>query len=194
MMTSHRQALRAEYRRRRRSLLPWQQRKAARQLAARLCKLAVVRRATRIAVYLPRDGEISPLRLREHPALQRKTWLLPVVRDLPAPHLRFARWHPGRHLPKNRFGIGEPPGKALFSAREIDVIVMPLVGFDRAGGRLGMGGGYYDRTLAFKKKWPRRTPTLVGVAHACQEAARLPLAAWDIPLQIIVSDQRSVVL
>ena len=69
---------------------------------------------------------------------------------------------------------------------------MPLVGFDAAGNRLGMGGGFYDRTLAFMQRVPRPSPVLIGVAHQCQQEAQLPAAAWDIPLQLIVTDKKTI--
>jgi len=70
------------------------------------------------------------------------------------------------------------------------VILLPLVGFDRSGGRLGMGGGFYDRTLSYKTRTPKRPPILLGLAHNCQEVPQLSTASWDIPLQAIITDRR----
>ena len=69
---------------------------------------------------------------------------------------------------------------------ELDVILMPLVGFDNDGNRLGMGGGYYDRTLAYTRHAIKK-PVLIGVAHDLQRVDRLPYASWDIPLNAIVT-------
>jgi len=71
------------------------------------------------------------------------------------------------------------------------LVLLPLVGFDEQGGRLGMGGGFYDRSLAYRplrKNWHK--PTLLGVAHECQKVDRLALASWDIRLQGVVTDRR----
>ena len=66
---------------------------------------------------------------------------------------------------------------------------MPLVGFDRHGGRLGMGGGFYDRTFEFVRRVPALSPRLIGLAHDIQRMNLLPVQPWDIPLQGIVTDQ-----
>ena len=73
------------------------------------------------------------------------------------------------------------------------MVLLPLVGFDANGARLGMGGGFYDATFAFKQKpavqtKPTAKPWLFGVAHACQQVDALTTEAWDIPLQGVVTD------
>jgi 5-formyltetrahydrofolate cyclo-ligase len=70
---------------------------------------------------------------------------------------------------------------------ELDIIFLPLVGWDRSGGRLGMGGGFYDRTLA-----KLSGPVLVGLSHAEQEVAEVPREEWDVPLQFVVTDTEMV--
>jgi 5-formyltetrahydrofolate cyclo-ligase len=70
--------------------------------------------------------------------------------------------------------------------------MLPLVGFDASGNRMGMGGGYYDRTFSFKSlKKGLRGPTLIGLAHEIQRVEELPVESWDIPLTAIVTDQKS---
>ena len=67
---------------------------------------------------------------------------------------------------------------------------MPLVGFDPEGGRLGMGGGFYDRSLAYRNRHAYcRKPALLGLAHECQKVDRLALASWDVPLEATVTDR-----
>lgn len=73
----------------------------------------------------------------------------------------------------------------------MDIILLPLTGFDARGNRLGMGGGFYDRTLAFRQRAGQRRPLLVGIAHACQEVPLIPSASWDIPLDRIVTDRQA---
>jgi 5-formyltetrahydrofolate cyclo-ligase len=92
-------------------------------------------------------------------------------------------------LTHNRYGIIEPHSRSLMNARWIDVMLMPLVGFDSKGRRLGMGGGYYDATLAYlrsRKRW--RKPLMVGVAYACQELKEVPTEPWDIRLDMMLTE------
>ncbi len=105
--------------------------------------------------------------------------------------LSFRQVSPRSHLSVNRFGIPEPPRKATtIDAHALDVVIVPLVAFDPAGRRLGMGGGYYDRSFAFKRQFPQRGPVLIGLAHSCQEVAQLTAQAWDVPLDWIVTEKK----
>lgn len=184
-----RATLRRQLRAARRALSSAQQAAAARRLADRLAALPALRGARRIALYWPMDGEIDPRPLRAR--LPRATFYLPVLQPFPAGTLRFARWGRGQRLARNRFGIPEPRGRRTVSARQLDVVLMPLTGFDTAGNRLGMGGGFYDRTLAFHRHGSRR-PLLAGVAHECQQVPALPVADWDIRPHRLVTDRRSL--
>lgn len=93
---------------------------------------------------------------------------------------------------RNRFGIPEPLGKAVAPQR-LDAVCVPLVGFDGRGRRLGMGGGFYDRTFAVnarKKRGNARGPRLIGLAHACQQVGRLPHEDWDVRLTGVVTERK----
>lgn len=180
--------LRRELRARRRALSPAQQAAAARALAHRLATLPLLRHARDIALYWPVDGEIDPRLLARRCRGHR--FYLPVLQAFPAGTLRFAPWRAGDRLARNRFGIPEPRGSATRPARALDALLLPLTGFDARGNRLGMGGGFYDRTLAFHRHGQRR-PLLVGVAHACQQVPALPVQAWDVPLAVVVTDLRT---
>ncbi len=175
----------------RRQLSPVEQRRAARDLYRQLAQHPLFRRARHIALYLPNDGEIDPRALLVEAQLRGKSVYLPVLNSWPRTHMAFQRIDPGEQLRPNRFGIPEPRPSRLRQRRAwaLDLILMPLVGFDAHGGRLGMGGGFYDRGLAFlhvRKRWHK--PTLLGLAHECQQVDRLALACWDIPLQATVTD------
>jgi 5-formyltetrahydrofolate cyclo-ligase len=71
----------------------------------------------------------------------------------------------------------------------MDTVLFPLVGFDEAGGRLGMGGGFYDRTFAFTRIRPRLAPKLIGLAHDCQKVSALPVEYWDVAMHGVVTDK-----
>jgi 5-formyltetrahydrofolate cyclo-ligase len=191
-----RQQLRQTLRARRRSLSKTQQQQAAWQLAHHLRQQTWFIQAKTLVVYLANDGELDPEPLaRMATALNKKVYL-PVLHPFQPRLLWFIRWVPGQTpLVKNRFGIREPrlKGYGLDRCRQIhpwavDRVFLPLVGFDRQGGRLGMGGGFYDRTFDVSKSHPRR-PLLIGLAHNCQEVPHLPQAAWDVPLNGIATPE-----
>lgn len=181
-----RSALRRVLRQRRRSLTRHQQQRAARQLAAVALRRPEVARAQHIALYLAQDGEISPLPLLQALVARGKQVYLPVLK--PGSLLRFRRF-PAPRMRRNRFGIPEPLGRD-FKPRQMDLVLLPLVGFDGRGGRLGMGGGYYDRSFAFLRAGILRRPLLVGLGHAFQEVAQLPVERWDVPLAAIATERR----
>ncbi|GHE21280.1 5-formyltetrahydrofolate cyclo-ligase [Halomonas urumqiensis] len=190
-----RKALRRMLRNQRRALSPRQQREASRRLCRRLRGLHEVQRARRVALYLPNDGEIDPTPLIQWLERRGARVFLPVLKPLSRNHLWFVRYHSGTPMVTNRFGIPEPQIRhgahraRRLPAWALDLILLPLVGFDDAGQRMGMGGGFYDRTLAFTRRAGPR-PCLIGVAHDVQRVPRLPVAPWDVPLDAIASDLR----
>ena len=143
------------------------------------------RRAQTFAAYFANDGEIDPAFLIHAVSAAGKRILLPRLRHK---QLEFVRYRPSAVLSRNRFNIPEPIGKAV-PLKKIDVICMPLVGFDRQGGRLGMGGGFYDRTLAKGNIGRRGRPRLIGLAYACQEVAQLPHEEWDVRVTGVVTER-----
>ncbi|MBT2296905.1 5-formyltetrahydrofolate cyclo-ligase [Pseudomonas fluorescens] len=184
--------LRRLLRQARRALTPAQQREAARGLYRQLAQHPLFRRARHIALYLPNDGEIDPRLLLRAAQRRGKATYLPVLSPWPQTKMVFQRIRPGEKLRPNRFRILEP---RMNIARQrkvwtLDLVLLPLVGFDDTGGRLGMGGGFYDRSLGYlarRQQW--RKPTLLGLAHECQKVERLAQASWDVPLQGTVSDR-----
>ena len=184
--------LRRMLRKARRALTPAQQRQAARDLYRQLAQSPVFRRARHLSLYLPTDGEIDPRLLLRAAQRRGKATYLPVLSAWPRTKMVFQRIRPGEKLRPNRFRILEPRINAARQRKvwALDLVLLPLVGFDEEGGRLGMGGGFYDRSLAYlarRQNW--RKPTLLGLAHECQKVARLDQASWDVPLQGTVTDQ-----
>ena len=185
--------LRRQLRNARRALTRAEQRRAAQGLYRQLAQHPLFRRARHVSLYLPMDGEIDPRLLLREAQRRGKATYLPVLSAWPRTKMVFQRVRSGEALRPNRFRIPEP----LINARKqrkiwaLDLILMPLVGFDDKGGRLGMGGGFYDRSLAYqsrRKAWQK--PVLLGLAHECQKVGKLAVASWDVPLQGTVSDKR----
>jgi 5-formyltetrahydrofolate cyclo-ligase len=184
--------LRRMLRKARRALTASQQRQAARGLYMQLAQQPLFRRAKHIALYLPTDGEIDPRLLLRAAQRRGKATYLPVLSAWPRTKMVFQRIRPGEKLQLNRFRILEPRHNLARQRKvwALDLVLLPLVGFDDVGGRLGMGGGFYDRSLAYlarRKNW--RKPTLLGLAHECQKVERLAQASWDVPLQGTVTDK-----
>ena len=191
--TLSRPQLRRLLRNTRRNLSPLQQRLAARNLYRQLAQHPEFRRARRISLYLANDGEIDPALLLAEALRRGKQVYLPVLKAWPRTQMSLQRLLPGERLQRNRFGIAEPRAnpKRQIPVWSLDLMLLPLVGFDEHGGRLGMGGGFYDRSLAYLKRrtyW--RQPRLIGLAHECQKVDRLALASWDVPLAATVSDRQ----
>ncbi|MEX1226779.1 MAG: 5-formyltetrahydrofolate cyclo-ligase, partial [Marinobacter sp.] len=189
--TFSRNALRKELRSRRRNLSTAQQNLASERLALNLLNDPELFRTRHVAIYLPNDGEIDPLCYIAQGRNRGIQFYLPVLHPVHRGRLVFSPFDEDTRLTPNCFGIPEPDFKQGLKRPPwaLDAVLMPLVGFDSDGGRLGMGGGFYDRTFAFTRYALRMAPKLIGLAHECQRVEALPVEAWDIPLHAIVSDQ-----
>jgi 5-formyltetrahydrofolate cyclo-ligase len=180
------------YMRRQRRLLSHAERlECADRAAHRFASTHLFRSSNHLACYWPSDGELDPLPLMQRAWARNKTCYLPVLNELPSQRLWFAPYREGDLLVYNRYGILEPslPANELASARMLDLILAPLVAFDGQGNRLGMGGGFYDRTFAFlnyRKHW--HSPRLFGMAYDFQKVTHIKAAHWDVPLQGVVTD------
>ena len=191
-ITTSRAKLRRTLRNRRRNLSAGQQLHAAGQISQRINQQRMFKRNKAIAFYWPNDGEIDPSIALKKASEKGYHCYLPVL--MPGNRLWFARYLPGGQLKNNRFGIPEPRAPRQYRrAWSLGLVFLPLVGFDRQGGRLGMGGGFYDRTFANTRSAPAMSkPQLIGLAHHCQEVPSLQLAQWDIPLTAIVTDRELI--
>jgi 5-formyltetrahydrofolate cyclo-ligase len=184
-------ALRRRLRAARRALGQRRQRANSAAILACLARLRPVRRAGRIALYVAGDGEPDILSLMHRLPGDGRRWYLPVLRGHARGRLWFVRHRAGQRLRPNRFGIPEPRQRrrAIQPVHGLDLVLMPLVGFDARCNRLGMGAGYYDRSLAHlgrRRYW--RRPLLIGIAHACQRVDRLDPRPWDVPLDAVVTE------
>ena len=183
--TTLRQQLRQQMRETRQKQTALQQQQAAQHITEKALKLIEQQRAKNIALYLAFDGEISTKPLINQLWQQGKHVYLPVLHPFVHGHLLFLRYLPDTPMKANKFGILEPHlnVKSVLPIEQLDIIFTPLVAFDKLGNRLGMGGGFYDRTLQNSQ---HRFIT-VGLAHQCQHVEALPIESWDIPLEHILA-------
>jgi 5-formyltetrahydrofolate cyclo-ligase len=190
--TLSRTELRKHLRRKRRSLSFEQQQQASEQLALNLLKHPDLHRARHIGIYLANDGEIDPHLYIDLARRKGIHFYLPILHPVYPGKLVFSPYFDGIRLSANRFGIPEPPfpRSRRRPAWALDAVLFPLVGFDENGGRLGMGGGFYDRTFAFSRIRPGMAPKLIGLAHDFQKVRELPIEPWDVPLHGVVTDKR----
>jgi len=188
-----RSRLRRQMRTRRRALTPAQRSAAALAVVESVARERLFINARHIAFYLPNDGELDLRPLLAHALALGKRCYLPVLSVPFHNHLWFLPYRENDRLLANRFGIPEPGANKMRGARKpwgLDLILTPLVAFDHSGNRLGMGGGFYDRTLGFlhrRRHW--RKPRLLGTAYTFQEVDALPLEPWDVPLDGVITDQ-----
>jgi len=181
-----RDTLQRELRAKRRALPAAIRIAAAEALAARLLTLPYAPVSGPVAGYWAMDGEIA-LHVWQMRLPRECTYCLPVLHD--DGRLRFAPWRAGAALSTNRFGIPEPdvPASSLLPAEAMALVVAPLVAFDARGHRLGMGGGWYDRTFAFRRE-RSAPPHLVGAAFAAQQVESVFPESWDMPLDALCTE------
>jgi 5-formyltetrahydrofolate cyclo-ligase len=148
-----------------------------------------VLRARRIGAYAAADGEVDLHALLGRLASRGRLIALPVIgaRGRDPRCMDFYRDQPGDAGIRNRYGIREPtPGAAFIDSRALDLVFVPLVAFDAAGHRLGMGAGFYDRHFGAIVAGLR--PRLVGVAFEAQRMAELPAEPWDVTLDAVLTE------
>jgi 5-formyltetrahydrofolate cyclo-ligase len=184
--TMLRKQLRAQLRERRRAIPAAQRIAAAESLAQRLLALPFAADGGHVAGYWAMDGEIA-LHVWQLRLPTSATYCLPVLGDDGL--LRFVPWRAGAELVTNRYGIPEPANADdALPAEAMTMIVLPLVGFDERGHRLGMGGGWYDRSLAFRITRASAPPWLIGAGFAAQRVEALHTEAWDVTLDAICTE------
>ncbi|MFV1997560.1 MAG: 5-formyltetrahydrofolate cyclo-ligase [Acidiferrobacterales bacterium] len=192
MNNNKKNQLRKKLRASRNSLTKMEQRVASVALAKRVTRTRTYCASKRIALYFASDGEISTDELMARIWRSGRQCYMPILSCAIGERLWFAPVDLNSKFQINRFGIPEPAvaSRKLVDARRLDLILMPMVGFDLQGNRLGMGGGFYDRTLAFqhhRQKWVR--PRLIGLAHECQRVDKLEISSWDVPLHAVATDK-----
>ena len=161
---------------------------AASALFEHVIALKEYQRGQHIAAYWAVNGEIGLDPVIEHALEQGKNIYLPILDEI---DLRFAPYTKDTPLRTNRFRLSEPDvsDEAMQNPRQLDLVLAPLVVFDPACNRIGMGGGYYDRTFEFRRTSDATSPALIGVAHEIQRIEQLQPEPWDVQLDAVVTDQ-----
>ena len=186
--TISRDQIRKQIRVLRRSLSTQQQAVDAEKLSLRLSGLDKIQKSQKIAISLAFDGEIQTMPFIEWCWQHNKQVYLPVLHPFSKGNLMFLQYTASTEMITNKYGILEPKlnQQLVCPTSQLDVIFTPLVAFDKQGNRIGMGGGYYDRTLStwFKHQ---TGPYPIGLAHDCQLVEQLPIESWDVPLPEIIT-------
>jgi len=197
MQEQSRQGIRKLMRQRRNSLSENEQKRAGLQLCEQIKQ--IIKPNDIVALYLDNDGEVSTAPTISYLQEHKITTLLPVMHSFNKGYLNFQTYLCTKStdktvMVKNHFDILEPKLNAqqTYSLPQIDYIFMPLVAFDKQGNRLGMGGGFYDRTLS-KIAELEFSPKLIGLSHDCQQVDALPYQDWDIPLDLIITPNKIIV-
>lgn len=186
MSITTRPQIRQQIRHARRQLSATQQHTAALHIVDKVAANPSLCQANKVALYLANDGELDPYPLIKWYWQQGAQVYLPVLHPFCKGHLLFFRYQTTTPLVTNRLGIAEPPLdiRQLLPLHQLDIVYTPLVAFDSQGNRMGMGGGFYDRTLANSA---HTSPRVVGLAHDCQQLSAIPCESWDIPLNELIT-------
>jgi 5-formyltetrahydrofolate cyclo-ligase len=190
MTVNDRDFLRTTVRTRRRELSHQEQKQAAEQLVMRAIPFLLENQVHCISLYLACDGELDTQPLIKWCWQNNIHVCLPVLHPLHEGHLLFLSYTAETPMQLNRFRIPEPQMNCahIVPKENIDIIFTPLVAFDAEGNRLGMGGGFYDRTL---ENWQQtKRPFPVGLAHDCQQVDLVPTEMWDVPLPVLITPSR----
>ena len=195
MKTQSRKALRQHYRHYRQNLSTEQQQTSSQKVLNIALNSDLFSNTQKVACYLANDGELNLMPLIQAFWDKNIDVYLPVLHPFTKGYLLFVRYTPQTKMINNRFGIEEPALNIqhMVKPNELDYLLVPLVAFDESGNRLGMGGGFYDRTLVKVVSTDTSDKTrLIGVAHEGQRAEQLPYQGWDIPMQAILTPERLI--
>ena len=170
-------------------LSPAQLTLAAEALAGRILELDTYRGAQRLAVYFAVNGEIGLDPVIDHALAAGKQVYLP---NLDQESLRFSPYFREQNMRINKFRLPEPDvgDDLMLQPAQLDLVLAPLVVFDEQRNRIGMGGGFYDRSFAMRKDPAVLKPVLIGVAHELQKVDKIAPEDWDVRLDMVITDAR----
>ncbi len=170
----------------RNTLSEQQQLTHAKKATEKLLLSDLLKNATKIALFISQDGELSTKQLIKSLWLQNKQLYLPKILDRQT--IQFYQYRLDSKMYLNKFNILEPENDHFINVKTLDAIIMPLTCFDDLGNRIGMGGGFYDHLLQFKQKTTVSKPLLIGWAHQCQQTKTIKSNDWDIPLDALITE------
>jgi len=175
----------------RRALSDEQRLVASKRIAERVFRSNWFYRATNLGCYLPTTDEVNTWPIIERAWAMKKRIFVPRIKK--TSHIVLAPLKPESRLTANRFGIAEPDGDETLPIERLDVFLTPLAAFDRDGHRIGMGGGFIDRSFAgLKQRRLYRRPKLIGLAFSCQESPAIAASPWDIPLFSVITETETL--
>ena len=186
----NKEALRRHLRKMRIQLSHIEQQQKSQQIISHILQSKIFNTANKVGYYHAVRGEANPANLNtNNPEHKLKKFYLPIISSK-RQALEFAPVTPRTQYQNNQFNIPEPIHKLneLIDVDKLDLLILPLLGFDKNGNRLGMGGGYYDRCLSYKQKRPEKKPLLVGFSYAFQEIEAIKTESWDIGLDWIATE------
>lgn len=161
------------------------------EICRRIAETDMFQAAKHVAGFLAFDGEADPIGLMAEAYEQGKKVYVPIILGRTKP-LRFAAWSPHSKLSPNRFGILEPgdSDSNWIDSQDLDFVITPLVAFDKSCNRIGVGGGYYDRSFAFlsEETIEASQVKLVGFAFEMQKVDEIKGNDWDIPLVAVATE------
>ncbi len=180
-------ALRRPLKLKRQAMHPFKRLRAAASARRTLRNFPVLQRAQRIGSYLDVNGEFPMSGINDLLLHQQKAVFFPTISDFQNGQMHFVPWTKNSRLKANKFKIPEVfPITTKQHSQALDLILVPLLGFDNAGNRLGMGGGFYDRYLASYRV--SKKPFILGIAYDMQRLAKLETDPWDHPLDAILTE------
>ncbi len=186
---NEKQQLRHQLRQKRNALSATQQKQKSELIALHITQSPLFNDAKEIAFYHAVNAEADPESVKAH-STPNQQFYLPVLAENDEQGLLFARLQDDSQFKNNKFSIPEPvcARDELISGEQLDLVLMPLLGFDKKGNRLGMGGGFYDRCFAFKRTLKVSKPILIGFAYDFQEVDCLQAEDWDVGLDYVVTE------
>lgn len=188
----HKTELRQHLRHQRKHYSPTLQQQAALQITRHVAQLPQFNTSQTLAGYIAYQGEVDVAAIFKLGWQQHKKCYLPVIHTESAPALRFVNYQLGDTLHPNRYHVLEPEYRVekTISPTHLDLVLVPLLGFDQFGNRLGSGQGYYDRSFAFLSQMSRPAkPFLLGVAYSWQQVNEISCDEWDVKLDGVVTEK-----
>ena len=171
----------------RKLLAPEERKSASQSICAIAAGTKLFKRAELIACYLASNSEVNCEELLKCAWIMKKRVFVPVIKKNFT--MQFCELRADSTLILNWYGLPEPQDGKIIAPRSLDLVITPVVAFDDDGNRIGMGGGFYDRSFSFRKNPESTTPVLIGVAHELQKVDRIIPEDWDVRLDMVVTDQ-----